>query len=116
MNTRLEGLAIGEAVQCHSTVESRTYSPPSPFLPASIGQNRGVDLRVSAQFKDSVLTGQDDRSNPDLTGHFKVCLAISVSLDFIESVPTIKPLMVLFMVLFMVLHVFMDVIFTVVQQ
>ena len=39
-------------------------------------------------YNGSILTGQDGRSNPDLIGHLNVCLAVSVSLDFIESVLT----------------------------
>ena len=48
-------------------------------------------LSYSVQFKDLVLTGEDGRSNPDLIGYFKVCSAISVSLDFIESCSADKP-------------------------
>ena len=61
---------------------------PGSLLDSILGLVDNICMRITV-YNGSILTGQDGRSNPDLIGHLNVCLAVSVSLDFIESVLTI---------------------------
>ena len=49
----------------------------------SIGDGGGG---YSVQFEDSVLTGRDSQSNPDLIGHLESLLGRLIESRFIESV------------------------------